>query len=62
MKRQYLDRQQVHCPLCHKGRVVDIAAEIDLSRVKIYGPPQADKAQFFLKCPKCGQQIGISLT
>ena len=25
------------------------------------GPLQADHAQMFLKCPKCGQQIGISL-
>ena len=29
--------------------------------IEAYGPLQADHAQMFLKCPKCGQQIGISL-
>lgn len=61
MNYYQMHRQQVHCPLCQKGRVVDVAAGIELSRVKIYGPLQADKAQLFLKCPKCGQQVGVSL-
>lgn len=62
MKYQSRERQQIHCPLCQKGRVVDVAAGTDLAKVKLYGPLQADQAQLFLKCPKCGQQIGISLS
>lgn len=61
MKHYFGGRQQIHCPLCSKGRVIDAAVGVDLSRLKLYGPLQADQAQLFVKCPKCGQQIGLSL-
>lgn len=42
MKYQSRERQQIHCPLCQKGRVVDVAAGTDLGKVRLYGPLQAD--------------------
>lgn len=54
-------RRPVHCPLCMKGRVIDVAAGVDMSKLMLYGPLQSHKAQLFSKCPKCGQQIGITL-
>lgn len=53
--------QAVRCPVCGKGRVIDAAAGTDRSRLRLYGPEQAEKAEFFSKCPKCGNQIGISI-
>ena len=50
----------VRCPVCGRGRVIDAAAGVDLGRLRLYGPEQADKAELFSKCPKCGLQIGIS--
>ena len=55
------DRRTIRCPLCLHGRLLDVAEGANLPRLALYGPLQADRAQIFLKCPKCGQQIGISL-
>lgn len=56
-----VDRRTIRCPLCLRGRLLDVAEGTSLPRLDLYGPLQADHAQMFLKCPKCGQQIGISL-
>ena len=61
MKNRHNNRIRIHCPLCLQGRIADAAIGTDFSRLKLYGPLQEDKAQLFLKCPKCGQQIGISM-
>lgn len=61
MRKLRRSRRPILCPLCLKGRVIDAASNIDISKVKLYGPHQEDKAQFFSKCPKCGEQIGISV-
>ena len=52
----------IFCPVCFKGRVIDIAIGLDISRLVLYAPHQAHKAQLFSKCPKCGHQIGISVS
>ena len=43
-----------------KTRVIDAADGTDTSRLQLYGPDQAEKAELFSKCPKCGMQIGIA--
>lgn len=60
MNRKSLARRPIYCPLCLKGRVIDAAAGTDLSCITLYGPLQADLADWFSKCPKCGAQIGLS--
>jgi len=50
------------CPVCFKGRIIDKAYNLDISRLMLYAPHQAHKAQLFSKCPKCGHQIGISVS
>lgn len=62
MKRYYPNQRPVHCPVCLKGRVIDISASMDRSRLMLYGPRQSQEAQFYSKCPKCGLQIGISVS
>ena len=52
--------QAVRCPLCRKGRIIDAASGTDVSRLRLYSPRQARKAEWFAKCPKCGEQIGLT--
>ena len=52
----------VYCPICHKGRIMDAAAQTDIRALRLYGPRQAAKAEWFAKCPKCGAQIGITFS
>lgn len=54
------ETQVIRCPLCHKGRIIDAASGTDVSRLHLYGPRQHRKAEWFSKCPKCGEQIGIT--
>ncbi len=58
MKRT--ETQAIRCPLCHKGRIIDAASGTDASKLHLYGPQQHGKAEWFSKCPKCGEQIGLS--
>ncbi len=58
--KQLSRTRAVRCPVCGRGRVIDAAAGVDLGCLRLYGPEQADKAELFSKCPKCGLQIGIS--
>jgi len=63
MKNMKLIRQSPRpmlCPCC-KSRIIDLAPGMDISAVMLHAPQQADEAQFFCKCAKCKQQIGISL-
>ena len=60
MKKMPTDRIPVYCPLCSKGRIIDAATTANLSCITLYSPLQADLADWFSKCPKCGEQIGLS--
>ena len=59
MRADQIPRRVIRCPLCSKGRLADVADYPDPLKMTLYGPQQADRAQMFLKCTKCGQQIGI---
>ena len=50
----------IYCPVCHQGRILDAASQTDTAHLRLFGPRQAAKAEWFTKCPKCGLQIGIS--
>lgn len=61
MRNQGNARRIIRCPLCQKGRLLDVAVRADLPKLVFYDPSQAELSQMFLKCPKCGQQIGLSV-
>ena len=61
MKLTRRNSRPLYCPVCCGGRIIDIAASVNPSSVMLYGPEEAEKAQFFCKCCKCKQQIGVSL-
>ena len=51
----------IRCPICQRGRLLNAAEHTDLRSLQLFRPEQADRAQWFSKCPKCGQQIGIAI-
>lgn len=51
----------MRCPVCPAGRIIDLAPNMDASRVMLYGPQDSDKAMFFCKCSRCKSQIGVAL-
>ena len=51
----------IRCPICQRGRLLNAAEHTDLRSLRLFRPEQADRAQWFSKCQKCGQQIGIAI-
>ena len=51
----------IRCPICQRGRLLNAAEHTDHRSLRLFRPEQADRAQWFSKCPKCGQQIGIAI-
>lgn len=54
----------IRCPVCPVrpgGRIIDLAVNMDISRVVLYAPQESYKAQFISKCPKCRASVGISI-
>jgi hypothetical protein len=59
--KQHQNNHVVRCPLCAKGRIVDATRKTDISKLRLYGPRDTSEALLIVKCPKCGEQIGIAL-
>jgi len=51
----------VKCPLCNRGKLIDATTHITFISIRTYPPPSCQSAQYFLKCPNCKKQIGISI-
>ena len=45
--------------VCHRGRILDAASQTEPTHLRLFGPRQSAKAEWFTKCPKCGAQIGM---
>lgn len=50
----------IRCPHCFSGRLLDASPKA-AAELKLYPPSQADKADWFVKCPVCKSQIGIEV-
>lgn len=50
----------IPCPLCGRGRLMDAVSHASAEKLQLYGPRHLDRAEWILKCPKCGNQIGIA--
>lgn len=53
------DSRTIYCPVCHRGRILDAASQTDTANLRLFGPRQSAKVEWFTKCPKCGAQIGM---
>lgn len=51
---------RILCPQCGRGRLLDAVSSTSATRLKLYGSRHLDKAEWIVKCPKCGNQIGIA--
>lgn len=49
----------IKCPVCLTGRIIDAFKKTDKDKIIIYNPKEMDRAEWFVKCPKCKNQIGI---
>ncbi len=47
------------CPVCKKGRLLDINIEIEAKTIEKERIPNGDKVDFYAKCWKCSHEIGI---
>ena len=52
-------RKPLRCPVCQKGRIVDIPAAAVMSQYRLFAMGSNAPADIIAKCPKCGAQIGI---
>lgn len=50
----------IRCPVCHRGKLLDATDEADTSAIHLFSSEQRNIGQWYLKCPKCGRQIGIT--
>lgn len=55
-----VDRSKLICPLCNQGRVLDESTRPGTIHAILYRPEESEKANWYLKCPVCKQQIGMS--
>jgi len=53
--------RNILCPVCIRGKLLHVVAKMDLIGVNTYPPSQSLRAELFVKCPKCKNQIGISI-
>lgn len=59
-KRHGREVKEKHCPVCHKGHIVDEVVHPGVIHIVLHTPEDSDKAFWFLKCPICKSQIGAS--
>ena len=51
----------LRCPLCGKGRIADIPSGAEQSQYRLFALHRAEPPDLIAKCPKCGEQIGITV-
>ena len=58
---KHSDSIAARCPVCGKGRVIDIGPKANAGQFVLCGPGSVNQAVLIAKCPKCGQKVGIML-
>lgn len=58
---KHSDSIAARCPVCGKGRVIDIGPKANAGQFVLCGPGNVSQAVLIAKCPKCGQKVGIIL-
>lgn len=48
------------CPVCGRGHVLDESQKPGAFHAILYKPEDAQYADWFVKCPDCRNQIGVS--
>lgn len=56
-----LKKWHLRCPICKTGRLVDVAEDIAPNNILLFYGTDVIKGQLASKCPKCKNQIGITI-
>lgn len=51
---------RLYCPVCNSGHIMDEATGPNTTHAILYKPDESEGANWFLKCQKCKNQIGVS--
>lgn len=54
------DLRSVKCPVCLTGKILIEKNILHNTKLHVYLPENSNKAEFFVKCNKCKNQIGFS--
>jgi hypothetical protein len=52
-------KKQLYCPSCKKGRIIDADIRIESRLFKRESLSKDEPADYYIKCWKCGCEIGI---
>jgi len=53
--------RSIKCPICGKGKLMDASKTINPKMIRLFKPEESNKAECFVKCPKCGSQVGFAV-
>lgn len=59
-KSRYRKLKKIYCPVCNSGHIMDESTGPTITHAILYKPDESEGANWFLKCPKCKSQIGVS--
>jgi len=51
--------RSVKCPVCLTGKILIEKNTLHNTKLQVYSTENLDKAEWFVKCPKCKNQIGL---
>lgn len=55
----FVNLRDIRCPVCLNGKILIEKNTLHDSKLQIYSPNDAENAEWFVKCPKCKNQIGL---
>ena len=56
-----LKKWALRCPICATGRLIDVTDEIAPDKILLFCGAEVVRGQLASKCPKCKNQIGITI-
>ena len=54
--------KSILCPLCNRGKIMIEDENTDNDLLQVVIPTGKRKAMWYIKCPKCKNQVGFSIT
>ena len=61
MARKNCDSMGIKCPICSKGKLLIAANTANIDRLEFCSTKDENKAEWFLKCPRCRNQVGFRI-
>jgi len=58
--KENTELRSIRCPICRRGRLVDVVIPAAYT-LETHPPKNMEQSQWFVKCPVCKRQIGLSI-